>query len=122
MKLFLQQEYAEIDVLGIKVKVRSVPASKVAEIKKKHMKEIGKTGRLVADKEAITMDLFCESIVAWDAKDVGGNGIPCSEKMKKEVYEHNQDFVLMVTAKAGKAFRELKERNEKNSEPGVSGT
>jgi len=109
------------------VLVRIIPYKEMVEIRDQceisgQPKE-GEEDARQFDQQEFAKRMFVAAVVDWGKlQDINGKAIPCTDDNKADIYEMNINFVNDITEKASKIFSEVRERDEKNLPPGVSGT
>jgi hypothetical protein len=127
MKLLTKSARAKVEIGDAWVLVRIIPYREMIEMRDQceitgQPKEGDEDARDF-DQQEFAKRIFVAAVVDWGKfQDINGKAIPCTDENKADIYEMNINFVNEITEKASKIFAAVRERDEKNSPPGVNGT
>jgi len=121
MKLRTKEREIEIKIEDAVITVRSLPFSKLIELKEKFT-EIHNDKEKV-NEHKLTKAFFCEMVKDWQGiYDEEGNPLPCTEETKQIVWDFNPFFADELLRQADEKFKALREAEPGNLGNGVSGS
>jgi hypothetical protein len=127
MKLLTKSARAKVEVGDAWVLVRCIPYKEMIDIRDQceitGTPKDGEEDARTFDNDEFAKRMFVAAVVDWGKlQDINGKALACTDDNKADIYEMNINFVNEITEKAAKIFAAVRERDEKNSQPGVNGT
>lgn len=90
-----------------------VSATKLAEIQKRHLSAIGKSGIVHTDAIGVVRDTFLQCVVGWDGIcDESGSPRPCDAANKAFVFDYYTDLAGLVVQATTEASRQIDKAKE----------